>query len=67
MFCDQDDVWLPEKTEVSLNCIKKNEIENPGIPLVVFSDMVVVDENLRTLNESFFKGLSAPISQVSDP
>jgi hypothetical protein len=58
---------LPEKTEVSLNCIKKNEIENPGIPLVVFSDMVVVDENLRTLNESFFKGLSAPISQVSDP
>lgn len=67
MFCDQDDVWLRDKIEVSLNCIKKNEIENPGVPLVVFSDMVVVDENLRTLNESFFKGLSAPKSRISDP
>jgi glycosyltransferase involved in cell wall biosynthesis len=67
MFCDQDDVWLPDKIEVSLDCLKKNEIENPGIPLVVFSDMVVVDEKLRTLNESFFKGLSAPLSHISDP
>jgi glycosyltransferase involved in cell wall biosynthesis len=67
MFCDQDDIWLPDKIEASIRCIKKNEVENPGMPLVVFSDMIIVDEKLRTLNESFFKSFSIPLSRITNP
>jgi glycosyltransferase involved in cell wall biosynthesis len=67
MFCDQDDVWLPDKIEASIRCMKKNEVENPGMPLVVFSDMIIVDEKLRTLNESFFKSFSIPLSRIINP
>lgn len=53
MFCDQDDVWLPNKIENALSCIRS--IETPNIPIVVFSDLQVVDENLHTIHSSFFQ------------
>lgn len=56
MFCDQDDVWHRDKITLQLNCIKIQE-EKYGIdfPLLVFSDLEVVDECLRCINPSFFK------------
>lgn len=56
MLCDQDDVWKPDKIEKTLNRLKKIE-EKYGktVPNAVFSDAVVVDQNLNTINQSFFE------------
>jgi len=43
-FCDQDDVWLPHKIEVSLQKMKVLEQDNKAIPCLVFSDMKSIDE-----------------------
>lgn len=54
MFCDQDDIWVPNKIELSLNKIKELEgIFSKDIPLLVFTDLMVVDENLNIISKSF--------------
>lgn len=54
MFADQDDVWLDTKIEKSMNLLLENE-SSPEIPLLVHTDMKVVDQNLGILGESFFE------------
>ena len=50
MFCDQDDVWLPEKIEETLSQMKTLEAQSGAeIPALVFSDLSVVDENLNLI------------------
>jgi hypothetical protein len=56
MFCDQDDVWLP--TKIALTLEKMNELVKKygtDMPLLVYTDMVVVDENLSIISKSFWK------------
>lgn len=53
MFCDQDDIWVPDKIQVSLEEIKKLEKEDPiGL---VFTDMEVVSEDLKHKLGSFLR------------
>lgn len=52
MFCDHDDVWLPNKIELSMARMK--EVEKNGLPVIVHTDMKVVDQNLKILSESFW-------------
>lgn len=47
MLADQDDYWMPEKIEKSLEKLKQEEAD------LVFGDLEVVDENLNTLYPSF--------------
>ncbi len=56
MFCDQDDVWLPNKIELTLNKMKSLE-ERYGydIPLLVYTDMQVVDEKLNVVSDSYWR------------
>lgn len=55
MFCDQDDVWLRDKIELSLNKLKEIEKESEyDIPLLVFTDLHVVDERLNLIENSFW-------------
>ena len=44
MFCDQDDVWKNDKIEKTYKKIKQMENDHPGVPLLVFTDLSVVDE-----------------------
>lgn len=45
MFCDQDDVWFPDKIEKFLSRIREVESDRPsGTPVLVFGDMVVTDD-----------------------
>jgi len=56
MTCDQDDVWLPNKIEVTYNKMKETaEKSNMDIPLLVHTDLKVVDENLNLISDSLFK------------
>lgn len=47
MLADQDDVWLPEKVEKSLEKLKQENVD------LVFGDLEVVDQELKTMYPSF--------------
>lgn len=58
MCCDQDDVWLPDKIEVTFQAMKQIEQEctdsgkqEKEIPLLVFTELRVVDGQLNTIAE----------------
>lgn len=56
MFADQDDVWLPGKVARSLQCMLQAEAQHgPDCPLLVHTDLAVVDYRLRLLGASFWK------------
>ncbi len=55
MFCDQDDIWLPNKIELTLNTMKAARQTWPNAPLLVHTDLKVVDETLKPIAESFWK------------
>jgi glycosyltransferase involved in cell wall biosynthesis len=53
MLCDQDDIWLPDKTEVTLKEMKRLEAEwGKEIPLLVHGDLSVTDKEGRILHKS---------------
>lgn len=55
-FCDQDDVWRPDKLELSVSAMKAVEAEHgSGTPVLVFSDLTIVDNNLRVMAPSLWK------------
>ncbi len=51
LFSDQDDVWAPQKVEKLLQKMWEHERKNK--PMLVFSDMEVVDARLRQISPSF--------------
>lgn len=53
MFCDQDDFWFPEKVEAELK--KMLELEKPGLPVLVHSDLSVANADLTLRAKSFFQ------------
>lgn len=53
MFCDQDDIWLPDKVEVTLRQMKKMEkIWGRDMPLLVHTDLSVTDQTGKVLYPS---------------
>lgn len=55
MFCDHDDVWLPFKIEKTYSKILELEKLNPEQSIIVFSDLKVVDSDLKEIASSFWK------------
>ena len=55
MFCDQDDIWEKDKIEKTLNQMKSIEQKKPNTPILVHSDLKVVDENLNIISDSLWK------------
>lgn len=55
MFCDQDDVWESFKIEETLSKMKEMERKYGNIPLLVHTDLELVDKNLNTISMSFVK------------
>ena len=64
MFCDQDDIWLPDKIEKEMMAIKKGEEEYVG-PLLIHTDLTVVDEKLAVIAPSYVKFRSINIFLIS--
>lgn len=55
MFCDQDDVWYSDKIEKTLSKMKELENKSPDSPILVHSDINIVNEKLDILATSFWK------------
>lgn len=52
MFCDQDDVWLPEKVALTITKMQQVEAGQLIRPALVHTDLRVVDQNLDVQSES---------------
>ena len=52
MFSDQDDVWLKNKVELSINRMHKMEKLRGNVPLLAYTNMKVVDSDLNVIDES---------------
>lgn len=48
MLCDQDDIWLPKKIELSYKKMIEDDAD------LVYCDLIVVDENLKEINNSYW-------------
>ncbi|MBR3249147.1 MAG: glycosyltransferase family 2 protein [Clostridia bacterium] len=62
MLADQDDYWMPDKVEKSLNKIIEDKAD------LVFTDLEAVDENLKTITSSVvkFRGYKKNIDMHND-
>lgn len=49
MFCDQDDVWHPDKVRLTLRLMEQVETD-PSLPVLVHTDLRVVDGELREMD-----------------
>lgn len=62
MFCDQDDVWLPRKIELTLARMREMEgLYGGDTPILVHTDLRVVDGGLNPLSDSLWR------YQTTDP
>lgn len=53
-FCDQDDVWHPERLAHGLSTVKSSEKSlPPGTPVLAHGDLRVVDAELQPIASSF--------------
>ncbi len=55
MFCDQDDVWKKDKVEKTLLKMQDMERVYQNNPLLVHTDLKVVDDKLTIINNSFWE------------
>ncbi len=54
MYCDQDDVWKPDKIQKTLACMQRLENGQPEVPCLVHTDLAVTDADLNVQHESMF-------------
>ena len=55
-FSDQDDVWVPDKIVRQLQCLQEMERQyGLSVPLLCYSDLEVVDENLSQVHPSLMR------------
>lgn len=49
-LCDQDDIWLPQKIEKSIEALSK--IDDGISPAMIYSDLILINSNEQVLNPS---------------
>lgn len=54
MFCDQDDIWKKDKIEKTVARMQAVEKNAPGTPVLIHTDLEVVDAKGHTISKSFF-------------
>lgn len=52
MFCDHDDLWLRDKISI---CVNEAEKFESNVPVLVHTDLKVVDKDLKVISESMFQ------------
>ena len=59
MFCDQDDIWLANKIELTLKKMLNMERSAPLTPILIHTDLKVVNSDLNIISDSYwsFQGI----------
>jgi len=59
-LCDQDDIWDSNKLTLSMQLLQSLEVKYPDKPILIHSDLELIDSEGSTIESSFFtkKGLS---------
>ncbi|WP_437214123.1 glycosyltransferase family 2 protein [Pectobacterium sp. LFLA-215] len=65
-LADQDDVWPKNRVELLLGEIQKKDKNTDG-PMMIYSDLELVDENLNTIAESFYNSCKIKPLENIDP
>ncbi len=65
MTCDQDDVWDADKIELTLNAMSEKENQDKSKPLLICTDLRVVDSNLNVTHSSMLEYSNMDASKVS--
>lgn len=65
MFSDQDDIWLPDKIKITLEVMLVEEIKQPNKPILIHTDLKVVDSKLNIIDSSFYNYMNIDISKDS--
>lgn len=56
MLCDQDDYWLENKIEITLNKMKESEnIYGVNTPIYIHTDLTMVNSKLEIVYDSYWK------------
>lgn len=63
-FCDQDDVWFPNKLELCVETIQMAE-SSENVPIAVFTDLEVVDSELNCIDSSFWHKMNLNPNKTS--
>lgn len=53
MFCDQDDIWKPEKIQTSINAMLAMEQEYPRQPVLIYGDFELIDSEGKYMPGEF--------------
>lgn len=66
MFCDQDDYWLPGKIEQAITRMKAEE-EKCARPILIHTDLIVVDDKLDEIDKSYvhYRSINAGVKQLN--
>jgi len=54
-FCDQDDIWEPQKLRLQLDAIRELEREHPKTPCMVHSDLSMINGSGKPMHDSYFR------------
>ncbi len=66
MFCDHDDIWLPNKIELSIEKMLSTEREHPDKPVIIHTDLTVVNDDLKVINASFWEMSAIKPNTIED-
>lgn len=68
MFCDQDDIWLEDKVKITLDSMLDEESKSPMLPILVHTDLKVVNDDLELISDSMFAFQKLPkvVSSIDD-
>ena len=66
MLCDQDDIWLSNKIELTLKKIQDAELNfGKETPILIHTDLTVVNTQLEIINHSYRKMIDVDYSRKS--
>lgn len=54
-FADQDDIWIEDKVSVFLDAFNKIENEHDSTPVLLYSDVTLVNTNLNVIHNSMME------------
>lgn len=56
MFCDQDDIWLPNKIEITYNAMRELESKHStSTPIAIHTDLTLINEQGDITHNSFWQ------------